>query len=65
MSEQPSSKQVRFAQGAAVSKREKPVFVPRPVEYDQGEMNQEAYALAMANQHKTWARRWLRRQRYL
>jgi hypothetical protein len=55
----------RFIQGALVSRREVAAHVPRVVEQVYTPVISDAYALAMTNKHKPWARRWLRERRYL
>ena len=58
----------QFSKGAKVRRRY--VVEPSPKAFavevgtDKDEMRGKAYALAMANQHKPWARRWLRERRY-
>jgi hypothetical protein len=57
----------RFVKGAKV--RTRYVVEPSPKAFaievgtDNDETRSMAYALAMANQHKSWARRWLRERR--
>lgn len=55
--------------GAVVSKRsavgEMLVKVAAPEVVDFYDLRSKAYVLAKANEHKPWARRWLRARRYL
>ena len=52
--------------GAKVSRRYRIEPSPRAARIEQGiDTLSAAYILAKANEHKPWARRWLRMRRYL
>jgi hypothetical protein len=58
--------QATMFRGAKVSRRYRVEPSPRVVRIEQGVDTQSAaYILAKANEHKPWARRWLRMRRYL
>lgn len=57
--------ETRFIKGARVGYVVEPSAQARAVETGETEdrIQREAYLLAMANQHKSWARRWLKVRR--
>lgn len=60
------TRQATMFRGAKVSRRYRVEPSPRAARVEQGVATlSAAYILAKANEHKPWARRWLRMRRYL